>query len=165
MEVTVGPSYLTARDLFESAREASRDAERIRRQLLSMESAAEGLGGSGFEPRVASTGEPDRMAARVAAMVDRESMLAARLEGDYALIDRACEVLYGEDGRGGLWSLVGWRADAIWHHYLGGRTWAEVAALLGYGERHVREQAMAALDVCDGWGLASVAGGSGGAEG
>lgn len=156
--------FSCARELFEAAREASRDAERIRRQLDAMAERADGLGG-GFGPRVSSTSEPDRMASRVASMVDLEERMRERQEQDYALIDLACKVLYGDDSTGGLWSLVGWRADAIFHHYLGGMTWADTGRLMGYTERHVWEQSMVALDVCDGWGLADVIAGRGGAEG
>lgn len=160
-------SFSSARELFESAREASKDAERIRRQLLAMEARATSLGAGGFEPRVASTPNPQRMADAVGAKVDREAMLERRQQEDYDLIDLACEVLYGreQDGSGGLWSLVGWRADALWWHYLGGRTWAAVGDLLGYSEQYVWQQAQVALDTCDGWGLLPVIDGTGGAEG
>jgi hypothetical protein len=114
-----------------------------------MEGRAASLGGGGFEPRVRSTPEPDRMAGRVAAMVDREGMLERRQEEDYRLIDAACSVLYGPDNRSGLYALVGWPADAIWHHYLGLRTWEEVGELLGYSPSHVKRMAAAALDYCD----------------
>lgn len=157
--------FTSARELFESAREASRDAERIRRQLVAMEERAEGLGGGGFEPRVRSTGEPDRMGSRVAAMVDVERKMRERQEQDYAIIDLASAVLYGRDNDAGLWSLVGWRADAIFHHYLGGMTWAQVGDMLGYSEQHVWRECRAAMEVCDGWGLAATVSGMGGAEG
>ena len=158
-------TFQSARELFESAREASRDAERIRNQLMAMESAADGLGGSGMTQRVSSTGEPDRMAGRVASLVDREEMLRRRQDEDYALIDLANRVLYGEDGRSGLWVLAGWRADALALHYLNGETWGVVGRLLGYSEQYVWQQAQVALDLCDGWGLVSVMAGTGGAEG
>ena len=158
----VGWQFRDARELFEAAREASRDAERIRRQLEAMEQRALSLGG-GMGERVSSTGEPDRMAGRVAGLVDVEESLRERQAQDYALIDLACAVLYGTDSRAGLWSLVGWRADAICQHYLNGLTWAEVGAVLGYSEQHVWREAQVALDVCDGWGLADVMAGRGGA--
>ena len=156
--------YATAREMFEAAREAALDAERIGRELAAMEGRSESLGFGGFQPRVRSTPEPDRMAGRVAAMVDRSDMLARRMDEDYRLIDAACEVLYGKDGRvtdaacrvlygpdrrSGLYALVGWPADAIYHHYLGLRTWEQVADMLGYSVQHVRRQAMAALDLAD----------------
>ena len=156
--------FQSARELFEAAREASRDAERIRRQLMAMESAAEGLGSPWLGQRVSATGEPDRMASRVAALVDREEMLRKRQDEDYAVIELANRVLYGEDNASGLWALAGWRADAIYQHYVNCLTWEVVARLLGYSRRHVWEQAQVALDMCDGWGLVSVASGMGGAE-
>ena len=114
-----------------------------------MEGRSESLGSGGFQPRVRSTPEPDRMAGRVAAMVDRSDMLARRMDEDYRLIDCACEVLYGNDGRGGLYSLVGWPADAIYHHYLALYTWEETAALVGYSERHVQTCVATAFDLAD----------------
>lgn len=157
-------AFQSARELFEAAREASRDAERIRRQLMAMEHAATGLAGSSLEPRVRSTGEPDRMASRVASMVDREEMLRKRQEEDYALIDLACSVLYGDDNGGGLYALVGWPADAICQHYVNDLTWEATARLMGYSTRHVHERVRMAFDVCDGWGLAAVMSGQGRAE-
>lgn len=159
------PRFESARDLFEAAREAARDAARVSRELAEMEGRAEALGSGGFGPRVRSTGEPDRMAGRVAAMVDREAMLEARQEEDYRLIDAACAVLYGDGGRGGLYALVGWPADAIYHHYLGLRTWAETADLLGYSERHVLEQVAWAFEMADSNGDIRTRRGQGMAEG
>lgn len=141
--------YADAREFFNAAREASRDAERIKRQLDAMEQRAVGMGGGGFGPRVRSTGDPDRMGGRVAAMVDREAMLRERQDEDYRLIDMACHVLYGTDNQAGLFALVGWPADALYHHYLALLTWEETANLLGYSASHVRSQANAALDYMD----------------
>lgn len=143
------PRFATARELFEAAREAARDAERVRQQLADMEARAEGLGGGGFDPRVRSTPEPDRMAGRVAANMDHKARLERRREQDYALIDTACAVLYGDDNRGGLWALAGWRADAIYHHYLALRTWEETAALVLFSPRYVQEQVAWAFEVAD----------------
>ena len=141
--------HATAREFFEAAREAARDAERIRRQLDAMEARALALGGGGFEPRVRSTPDPDRMAGRVAAMVDREGMLERRQEEDYRLIDAACRVLYGPDNRSGLYALVGWPADAIYHHYLALRTWEDAARLVGYSVSHVKHSVCVALELAD----------------
>lgn len=141
--------YRSARDFFEAARQAARDAERVTRQLAAMEERAEGLGGSGFEGRIRGTPDHDRMAARVATMLDHTERLERRLEEDYRLIDSACAVLYGTDSDAGLWALVGWPADAIYHHYLALRTWEETAALLGYSTRHTYEQVAWAMDMAD----------------
>ena len=141
--------YRTAREFFEAAREAARDAQRISRQLDGIERRALALGGGGFEPRVRSTPDPDRIGRAVGSMLDNESVLRQRQESDYALIDAACAVLYGPDNRSGLYALVGWPADAIWHHYLGLRTWEDTADLMGYSTRHVQTCVAAALDVAD----------------
>lgn len=142
-------TFSTARELFEAARAAARDAERIRLQLADMDARADSLGGGGFEPRVRSTPEPDRMAGRVAADMDQRQRLRERRAEDYRLIDSACAVLYGPDNRSGLYALVGWPADAIYHHYLALRTWEETAALMGYSVRHVQTCVAAAFDLAD----------------
>ena len=141
--------HATAREFFESAREAARDAERIRRQLDAMESRTLSLGGGGFEPRVRSTPDPDRIGALVSAMLDQEERLRERADEDYAVIDAACRVLYGADNRSGLYALVGWPADAIYHHYLALRTWEETASMLGYSVSHVKHSVCVALDLAD----------------
>jgi hypothetical protein len=141
--------HASAREYFEAAREAARDAERIRRQLAGMERKALALGGGGFEPRVRSTPDPDRIGRSVAAMVDHEEILTRRQDQDYRIIDAACAVLYGHDDRGGLYALVGWPADAIYHHYLALRTWEETADLMGYSVRHTQRAVAWALDLAD----------------
>ena len=141
--------HATAREFFEAAREAARDAERIRRQLDAMESRALSLGGGGYEGRVRSTPDPDRIGASVSAMLDQTDRLRERADEDYAVIDAACRVLYGADNRSGLYALVGWPADAIYHHYLALRTWEVTAAMLGYSVQHVRRQVLYALDLAD----------------
>ena len=156
--------FTSARDLFESAREASRDAERIQRQLAAMEGRATSLGGGGFEPRVRSTPDPDRIGQATVEKVTLEERLSQRQTEDYALINFACAVLYGTDNESGLWSLVGWRADAIAQHYVNDNTWAVTADLMGYSEQHVRQQVAYAFEVCDGWGIINVMRGRGAAE-
>lgn len=143
-------TFSCARELFEAARDASRDAETIRVQLAKMEADAEGLGGGGFEPRVRSSSDPDRMGGRVAAMVDREAMLRDRLRWDYSVTDAACAVLYGEDNRSGLQRLVpSWWCDVLWWRYLDGAQWDEVADAVHYSARRCQDVAAAALDVAD----------------
>ena len=141
--------YQTAREFFEAAREAARDADRIRLQLAAMDARSESLGGGGFEPRVRSTPDPDRMGLRVSALIDHGGMLERRQAEDYRLIDAAFRVMYGPDDRGGLYAHVGWPADAIYHHYLALRTWDETARLMGYSVQHVRRQVAWALDLAD----------------
>ena len=159
-----GYVFSCARDLFEAAAEASRDAERIDRQLDAMGERAASVGGSSLGAHVRSTGEPDRMASRVAALVDMEAPLLERRKSDHALMSFALRVLYGDGESSGLHALVGWRADALAQHYLNGLTWAQVGDVLGYSEQHVWREAQVALDVCDGYGFVDVMRGRGSAE-
>ncbi len=156
--------YASAREFFDAAREAARDAERIARQLDGMERRALALGGGGFEGRVRSTPDPDRTGRAVAAMLDNEAVLRDRQQADRALIDAACELLYGADRRSGLYALVGWPADAIFHHYLALRTWEDTARMLGYSPSHVKHMAAAAMDYADSNGDMWTRLGIGGAE-
>ena len=144
--------YETAREFFDAARQAALDAERCRMSLQALEDTADGLGSPGFEPRVRSTPDPTREQARASAVMDQRARLEARQAEDYQIIDSACVVLYGPDNRSGLWALVGWPADAIWHHYLGLRTWDETAAMMHFHPRYVQQQVAVALDIADGLG-------------
>lgn len=141
---------MTAREFFESAREASRDAERIRNQLRQMEARMHSLGGSQLDGSVSSTPEHDKMARRVASYVDRERALERRQEEDYDLIDRACVVLYGNGDVQGLdvaQSAI-W-ADVLWWRYLDDATWGAVARAVGYSIKTCRamcEQALRWID-------------------
>lgn len=141
--------YTDARDFFNAARKASQDADTISRQLAALEHRALGMSGSGFEPRVRSTPVHDKMGNAIASLVDRETKLRAEQDADYLLIDKACALLYGTDNEHGLRSLVGWPADALFHHYLALLTWDETANLLGYSTSYVRNQANMALDIAD----------------
>ena len=114
-----------------------------------MEHRALSLGGGGYEGRVRSTPDPDRIGASVSAMLDQTERLRERADEDYAIIDAACRVLYGADNRSGLYALVGWPADAIYHHYLALRTWEVTAAMLGYSVSHVKHSVCVALDLAD----------------
>ena len=163
--MTQSYTFQSARELFECARAADRDIGSIKRQLAEMEDRALSLGGSGFEQRVSSTATVDSLGRRVTSMVDKEDVLRNQMEQDYAIIDLANRVLYGDGLSSGLYSLMKWRARAIDLHYLNGMTWEQVAEVMGYTERHVYQQVQVAFEVCDGWGLVSVMQGRGGAEG
>ena len=148
--------FTSARDLFEAAREASRDAERIRRQLTAMEDRAAALQSGGFEPRVRASREPDQVGTRVAALVAREHELRKRQQEDYAMLDLACAVLYGDANKAGLDKLVpeSWWADVLWWRYLDGSTWEQVGEAVGYSPRRCFDVAQAALEIVDAYGLA-----------
>lgn len=148
--------YSNARDFFEAVRDASREAERTRLTLMQME-AREGVRAQGYEPRVSVGGERDRMA-HTDSRIDYEARMAERIEADYALIDLACRVLYGEEsGKGGVDALMGSAvADCISFRYVDARPWPEVAALMGYSRwsrRSLRDLCQRGFDRIDslGW--------------
>lgn len=118
-----------ARDFFEAVMDASVNAEKCNAQLAEHEAKASSLGSHGYGERVRSTPTHDRMGGRVASKVDHEAILERRMEGYYALIDRACVVLYGPDQMtGGLArdASPAW-ADALWHRYVAAEKWRTVA--------------------------------------
>lgn len=148
--------YSSARDFFESVREASREAERTRLTLMRME-AREGARAQTYAERVSVGGEHDRMAA-TDSRIDYEACMAERIEQDYRLLDMACQVLYGrESGKGGVDALMGSAvADCISFRYVDARPWSEVAALLGYSRwsrRSLRDLCQQGFDAIDalGW--------------
>lgn len=145
---------MSAREFFESVREAVIDAERCRQQLEGLEHAALALPSGMAELHRGGT-PSDRVGDGVAGYVDQEAALYRRVEDDYRLIDAACEVLYGHDGMSdGLASIApSWWADSIYHHYLGLRTWGEIAPMMLYCESHVRRSVGAAFDLMDANGM------------
>lgn len=159
--------YQSASDLFEAAREAAADAERIGRDLGRAASAC-GLRGHAPTGAPGGRGGASDPMAPVDRFLDQEERTRRRLEDDYALIDLACGVIYGtgQDGRGGVCALLGpATADALWWRYCGGVSWAAVSRRVGMSERWCIEATQAALDVVDGYGWRRVADGVGDAEG
>ena len=146
-----------ARDFFDAVRDAAVDAEMCRRQLMALEARVRSLGGMATSPPVSSTHDPDRMAGRVAAYVDREEQLRSRMDADYALVDRACVVLYGPDQRtGGLADdrSATW-ASVLWWRYCAAETWLAVGDAVGYTERQCRNVCAEALRWIDRTGYAA----------
>lgn len=143
---------MRALEYFEWARAASRDAESIRQQIVTLEARAKALGGGGFEPRTRSTPDPRRMEGRIVTYMQREEDLRARQEADYAVIEGACRLLYGdeEDGCGGVALGCGpLHADVLWWRYLADSQWKEVAHALGHSVttcRGAHDAAMAWID-------------------
>lgn len=91
---------MTARELFEEARQASWELHRHDMRYNAMERRALSLGGAS-DSKVASGSIRDRMGA-VDAMVDYERMMERREAEWCAAIDRAYAVLYGADWDGGI---------------------------------------------------------------
>lgn len=156
--------YSDARGFFEAVRDASREAERTRLTLLRME-AREGVRAQGYEAQGRSGHTSDRTAA-TDARIDHEARMAERIEEDYALLDLACRVLYGEEsGKGGVDRLMGSAvADCISFRYVDARPWPEVAALLGYSRWSVnslRDLCQQGFDAVDALGWERVVDGVG----
>ena len=156
--------YSDARGFFEAVREASREAERTRLTLMRME-AREGVRAQGYEAQGRSGHASDRTAA-TDARIDHETRMAERIDEDYALIDLACKVLYGEEsGKGGVDRLMGSAvADCISFRYVDARPWPEVAALTGYSERQCQRLCAVGMDACDFFGWTNLVDGVGNAE-
>ena len=91
---------MTARELFEEARQASWELHRHDMRYNAMERRALSLGGAS-DSKVASGSIRDRMGA-VDTMVDYERMMERREAEWCAAIDRAYAVLYGADWDGGI---------------------------------------------------------------
>lgn len=153
--------YATARDLFDAARDAALDADRIGGSLRRAEAAC-GLRGHAPTGAPGGRGGVSDPMAPVDRLVDQEERTRRRLDEDYALIDLACGVIYGtgQDGRGGVCALLGpATADALWWRYCGGVSWAAVSRHVGMSERWCIEATAAAMDVVDGYGWRRVADG------
>ena len=91
---------MTARELFEDARQASWELHRHDMRYNAMERRALSLGGAS-DAKVSAGSIRDRMGA-VDAMVDYERMMERRESEWCAAIDRAYAVLYGSDWDGGI---------------------------------------------------------------
>ena len=149
-------SATTARQFFEAVRAASEDAERCMNELRSLEERALKVRGTSFDMRVRASSTPDQMAEDVAKLVTREDALRRRVESDYALVDEATALLYGDaqDGSGGLCEhLSPSYADILWWRYLGGATWEDVAQCCCYSARQCQRMHNEALRVIDECGL------------
>lgn len=159
--------YRKARDLFEAARDAASDALRCEKQIEVLEEDAVRVSSPSLTPSGRRAPASDRMANKVATLVDRKNALDRRIDEDYRLIDAACEILYGADGMSdGLATIAPpWWADAIYHHYLGLSTWDETADRVMFSKRYVQTCVCAAFDLMDANGMASTVEGIGYAEG
>jgi hypothetical protein len=153
--------YATARDLFDATRDASIDADRIARTLRRMGSR-EGVRAQSYEPHGRRGSIGDAMQA-TDARIDYERRVRERQRSDYALIDIACDVLYGHDQvTGGLAVLMGAAyADCLWWRYCAAATWGDTARGCGMSERWCRDAIAPAMDTMDAYGLERVSRGLG----
>ena len=85
---------------------------------------------------------------------DGSLSILQRINDAQGMIDEACELLYGQDGRGGLAKLKGTRyADAICMGYLQAQEWAEIADIMQCSQQWCRELCKAGFAYIDrvGW--------------
>ena len=89
--------------------------------------------------------------------IDFEGRLRQRIRDAEGLLDEACEVLYGKDGRGGLAKLKGTRyADAICMYYCQAETWAEIADVMQSSQKWCRKICDVGFAYIDSIGWANV---------
>jgi hypothetical protein len=143
---------MRATDFFHSVLEAARDAERCRMQIESLKLKTHGISGGNREPGTSGgSGDPRGAWRGIDVYLDKERELEKRRDEDFALIDRACVVLYGKDQQtGGLCKIKGstW-ADILWWRYCAASKWVEVADNVGYSVRRaqvIHDEAIAWLD-------------------
>ena len=149
---------MTARELFEDARQASWELHRHDMRYNAMERRALSLGGSS-DSKVASGSIRDRMGA-VDAMVDYERMMERREAEWCAAIDRAYAVLYGADWDGGIARELSMsHAEVLECIYVQRMSIKATALRVHWSERKVCELRREAFDHIDQVGeLAAIAG-------
>ncbi|MDO4591033.1 MAG: hypothetical protein Q4B35_06540 [Slackia sp.] len=156
-------AYATAEDLFEAARNAAEERMRAYRQIEAMD-AARGLHGVGMGIYGAS---PDTNRTRgTIDLLDYESSVRSRIESDERLIEYASRVLRGDDGKGGVESLLSSRhADAVTWRYLLAKSWKVCEHALGESDRTLQRLCFETFDMIDAVGFDDAIAGAGLAEG
>ena len=159
-------SYQSARDLFGAARDASLEMTRTMLQLETME-ARRHIKGQGYSGMPHGQRSDVNGTAASIALIDREEMLRARIRNDEELLDLACQVAYGADGRvGGVSALLGSAyADVLFWRYCAGESWDTVARECGVSKSTAMRYADVALDAVDAYGVDATMNGLGLAEG
>lgn len=141
-----------ARAFFEDVRRAAIDAERCRQQLEALEARAKFGVGSGYHGRVQTSGNGAERC--MVAYVHQHELLEARRDRDFALIDKACAVLYGPDQMsGGLCALNQKWADTLWWRFCTSSAWKQVSAGVGFSIRQCQTYVNDALRALDKMGL------------
>lgn len=143
---------MTAREYFETVRDAAVELDRTSRTLERMRARTQpktqryGAAGGG-------SGHSDPMD-RVIEVVDFEAVMRQRMEDDRELLSDAARVLYGEDGRSGVAKGMGSAyADAVYHRALDARTWDGVARVMFMSRSKVQQLYDSALDYVDSAGM------------
>lgn len=129
---------MRAKEYFEGIRAEVVETERAREMLERMK-AKEGAKAQSYRE---GTGSGDASDASLAILqrIDFEERLQRRVAGARGMIDDACAVLYGADGRGGLAKLKGTRyADAICMAYCQAQPWDEIAEIMQSSQQWCRK--------------------------
>ncbi len=117
---------MRARDWFEQIRAEVLECARMEDDLLKLR-AQTGPRGQSYEMVAHSSGTSDG-SGPILRVAQAEQELDVRQARCDAMIEEAMDVLYGEDGRGGLAGIKGSAtADCICGYYLMGMRWGEVA--------------------------------------
>lgn len=147
---------MMARDYFESLRLSVTELARMEDHITTLNESSHAPKAQGQEP--SSGGRVVQPIADRSIDAEREfETMRAHLLPE---LDRACRVLYGASGRGGVAKDCGYAsADAIHGYYLQAMTWPEVAAELVRpdskdGAHWCRNRASAALAHIDAVGMA-----------
>lgn len=145
---------MRAKEYFEQVRDEVAKTEQAREMLERMKARETAkaqqyqASGSG-----ASSDPMDALARRI----DFEGRLRQRIEYAEELIDEACGVLYGADGRGGLAKLKGTRyADVICMAYCQAEPWGEIAEIMQCSQQWCHELCNAGFRYIDRVGWATV---------
>lgn len=157
--------YADAREFFSAVRRAAADADRISRELARME-AAEGVRAQSYSGGGRGTRADANGTAATIARMDYERRVSRRREEDYALVDSACDVIYGsgQTGMGGIDALLGSAvADMVWWRFCACASWSEVAAHCELSVRRCQELVDMAMDTCDAYGVSAMRRGLGAA--
>lgn len=154
--------YQSARDFFEAARCAAQELERTERQIGRMR-AAEGVKAQRYDVRGSGGGDVHGMGA-TDSRIDFEERMRRRMEEDRALVARAVDVCYGDDG--GVASLVGSHvADALYWRFCRAASWSAVADAVCSSVKTAQRWCDVGLDTVDGVGVRRSIEGHGVAEG
>lgn len=126
------------------------------RDMLERMRSREDVKAQGYEIGGGSVADADASFSTLQRM-DFEQRLKLRVLASQAMVDEACEVLYGKSGNGGLAKLKGSRyADAICMYYCQAETWADMADIMQCSKQWCRELCNAGFAFIDGIGWANL---------
>lgn len=143
---------MKAKEYFEGIRAEVVKTDKARDMLERMKAKEGAKAQSYTEGR--GGGEVSDWSLSILQRIDFEDRLQQRINDAQGMIEEACELLYGQDGRGGLAKLKGTRyADAICMGYLQAQEWAEIADIMQCSQQWCRELCKAGFAYIDrvGW--------------